>query len=369
MRQSFLIVGGVATAVMLLISMRLNFLFGYSLGQTPEKAWVFGFVSVVSDAWKSLGPIFILALVRTRRWPSVAGAASIWIACLVYSVTSALGVAVEDRSTRTGSRESLVMTYAETQAELERLEKRRKGLRQHRPAAELDAAIKAALARPVESTQHLRGTVGDLSSNCQRAGSRTLEACAEVSNLREELAVANEERDLDRRLSDLMGQARQLREQGAMRAADPQAELLARLSRGWLSPHDIGPGLSLLLAVTIELVSAFGPTVLSTYAEATENGAHCEPAKSPLGLVIDYLADRIEPAASTETLSENALYLDYQAWCCTTNHSAMLASAFVAELDQLRRENGLAKIRKRKDRYSGIRLVDPGGGDHETMPA
>ena len=213
----FLIVGGVATAVMLLISMRLNFLFGYSLGQTPEKAWVFGFVSVVSDAWKSLGPIFILALVRTRRWPSVAGAASIWIACLVYSVTSALGVAVEDRSTRTGSRESLVMTYAETQAELERLEKRRKGLRQHRPAAELDAAIKAALARPVESTQHLRGTVGDLSNNCQRAGSRTLEACAEVSHLREELAVANEERDLDRRLSELMGQARQLRERGAMR--------------------------------------------------------------------------------------------------------------------------------------------------------
>ena len=106
MRQLFLIVGGVATAAMLLISMRLNFLFGYSLGQTPEKAWVFGFVSVVSDAWKGLGPIFILALIRTQRWPSVASAASIWIVCFIYSVTSALGVAVEDRSTRTGSRES-----------------------------------------------------------------------------------------------------------------------------------------------------------------------------------------------------------------------------------------------------------------------
>ena len=66
------------------------------------------------------------------------------------------------------------------------------------------------------------------------------------------------------------GVYRGLRERGAMKPADPQAELLARLSRGWLSPHDIGPGLSLLLAVTIELVSAFGPTVLSNYAEATE---------------------------------------------------------------------------------------------------
>ena len=36
MRSLFLIVGGVATAAMLLISMRLNFLFGYSLGQTYD---------------------------------------------------------------------------------------------------------------------------------------------------------------------------------------------------------------------------------------------------------------------------------------------------------------------------------------------
>jgi hypothetical protein len=40
-----------------------------------------------------------------------------------------------------------------------------------------------------------------------------------------------------------------------MKPADPQAELLI-LSRGWLSPHDFGPGLSLLLAVTIEPTSA-----------------------------------------------------------------------------------------------------------------
>ena len=248
------------------------------------------------------------------------------------------------------------MTYAETQAELERLEKRHKGLREHRPAAELDAAIKAVLARPVESYQHLRGTVGDLSNNCQRAGSRMLEACAEVSHLREELAVANEERDLDRRLSELTGQARQLRERGAMKPADPQAELLARLSRGWLSPHDVGPGLSLLLAVTIELVSAFGPTVLSAYAEATDSRGREQPDKA-LGLVIDYLAERIEPAANTETLSESALYADYQAWCRTSERMALPVPEFVTGLDQLRADNGLAKIRKRKDRYCGIRLV------------
>ena len=128
MRWLFLIVGGAATVAMLCISMRLNFLFGYSLGQTSEKAWVFGWVSVISDAWKALGPIFILALYRDRRRWSTAGASAIWIACFLYSVSSALGVAIEDRSSRTGSREAIVTNYVETTAELERLEKRRAAL-------------------------------------------------------------------------------------------------------------------------------------------------------------------------------------------------------------------------------------------------
>ncbi len=300
MRWVFLVIGGVATAVMLLISMRLNFLFGYSLGQTPEKAWAFGFVSVVSDAWKGLGPIYIFSLIHMKRWPQVAAAASIWVVCLIYSVTSAVGVAVEDRTTRSGSRETLVMNYEETSAELERLEKKRKGLREHRSAAEVEAAINAVLSRPVESYQRIRGTVGDLSSNCQRVDARTAEACAEASKLREELAAANEERDLERRLSELRSQVRELRERGAVRTADPQAELLARISGGRLSPHDIGPGLSLLLAITIELVSAFGPAVLSTYAEATERN-DCERHSQQPGSVMDYLAERIEPAAGSET--------------------------------------------------------------------
>jgi hypothetical protein len=234
MRWLFLTIGGLATAAMLLISMRLNFLFGSSLGQTPERARVFGCVSVISDAWK------------------------------------------------------------------------------------LEAAITALLLRPVESNQRIRGTVAEVSANCQRADARTTEACGEISQLRKDLAAANEEHDLDRRLSELTSQARQLRERGAMKAADPQAELLSRLSGGPLSPHDVGPALSLLLARTIELVSAFGPTVLSNYAEATER-SNGERRDKP--------ADRV-------------------------------AAAFVAEVDRLRVANDLGDvIRKRKDRYCGIRLV------------
>ena len=103
------------------------------------------------------------------------------------------------------------------------------------------------------------------------------------------------------------------------------------------------------------IVSAFGPTVLSNYADATK-GNDREGGKR-IELVIDYLSDRIEPARNTETLSESALYADYQAWCRTSERMALPVPEFVTGLDQLRADNGLGKIRKRKDRYCGIRLV------------
>ena len=95
--------------------------------------------------------------------------------------------------------------------------------------------------------------------------------CAEVAQLQEELAAAKDENDLDREIEKLKGQARDLRERGAIKSSDPQAKLLAGVTGGWLSPRDVGRPLALLLAITIEFVSAFGPTVLASYAEATES--------------------------------------------------------------------------------------------------
>jgi len=86
MRWLFLFCGAVATAAMIGISMRLNFLFGAALGQTAEKALVFGGVSVIADAWKGLGPIFIWTLLRDRRIPSAAIASLVWFACFLFSV-------------------------------------------------------------------------------------------------------------------------------------------------------------------------------------------------------------------------------------------------------------------------------------------
>ena len=369
MRWFFLCAGGVTTAAMLGISMRINFFFGYSLGQTPERAEVFGWVSVISDCWKALGPIFIVALFREKRRWTTAAASAIWGACLLYSVTSAVGAAIEDRSSRTGNREAIVMNYDEFTADAKRLEERRNGLRAHRPAPIVEAAINALLLRPVESYRRTPTTVGEASASCQRPDQRTTDACAEVAQLREELAAAKEEHDLDREIANLKTKVRELRERGAIKASDPQADLLAGITGGWLSPRDVGRALALLLAITIESVSAFGPIVLSSYAEATERRHAArpdeastessieEPRREP-GLVIDFLAERIEPAANTETLSQSALYADYATWCRAHERTALSAAEFVGEVDKARAENDLGNvIRKRKGGYSGIRLA------------
>ncbi|MGA7323542.1 MAG: hypothetical protein WBX25_03420 [Rhodomicrobium sp.] len=354
MRWIFLVIGGIATAAMLLISMRLNFLFGFSLGQSAERAWVFGCVSVISDAWKGLGPVLILTLMGRRRWPSAFGGALIWIVCFIYSMSSALGVAIEDRTARTGGREALQLNYADAENEIAHLEAKRKGLRAHRSSNEIQAVIDARFARPITSGERIRGTVSTASANCRRIDARTVEACAEIAKLREELAAAGEEREIGKRLGELRAQVQQLREHGASVSTDPQAELLARLFHGALSKAEIGPGLSVLLAIMIELVSAFGPAVLATYAEASRpQGQRKEKA---LGLVVDYLAERAVPGAETDGLLAAELVTDYEGWCRRHDRFALPLAEFVSAFDRLRVQNGLRKIRKRKDKYFGIRL-------------
>ncbi len=222
--------------------------------------------------------------------------------------------------------------------------------------------------RPAKSYRHIPSTVGEASANCQHADQKITDACAEVAQLREELAAAKEENDLDREIGKLKGQMRDLRERGAIKSSDPQAELLADITAGWLSPRDVSRALALLLAMTIEFVSAFGPIVLSSYLEVTEicdatsrddtstETSFKRPVEKP-GLVIDYLAERIEPAGNADALSEGALYSDYAAWCDASGREQLPAAGFVTEFDQLRKENGLGKIRKRKGAYCGIRLA------------
>ena len=165
-------------------------------------------MSVISDLWKALDPIFFVGLFLAKQQWVATAASAIWAACLLYSVTSAVGAAIEDRSSRASNRETIVMNYDELTADVKRLEEKRNGLRAHRPAPIVEVAINALFMRPVESHRHTPSIVGELSANCRHADQRTTDVCAEVAQLQEELAAAKDENDLDREIEKLKGQAR-----------------------------------------------------------------------------------------------------------------------------------------------------------------
>ena len=73
---------------------------------------------------------------REAQW-AVAATSAIWVARAFYiRSVRPWCIAIEDRSSRRGNRETIVMNYDEIVAEAKRLEERRKGLRTHRSAGD-----------------------------------------------------------------------------------------------------------------------------------------------------------------------------------------------------------------------------------------
>ena len=349
-----------ATAVMFAVSMRGNYLFGYSLGQTDEKRQLFAWANVGADVWKAFGLIAVSMLWRARHRRAAAAASIAWLMCLLFGINSALGIYVQDRAALTGSREATHSTYTEAQKELAGLEEKLRGRTQQRSPAEIDAAINALLGRAVVAGDRVRGSVAAVSHNCSRIDTRTNDACREIAALRQERAAAIETGKLEESASSLRGQIIALRDRGDSIAADPVGEFYAWITRGFVSVRDVGFGFPLFFALLIEVVSAFGPVTIAAYAEASRPGAthtdgvprlamagfdgvrramagYVEPDD---GHVVLWIAERATPVVGNAAIGMDELHADYE-----------------AEFDRLRDLPDLAgKIRKFGDRYYGVGL-------------
>ena len=379
-RWLVIIVLGAATAGMVAVSLRANYLFGYGFGQTVEKAQVFGWANVAADIWKVSGLVLVTSLWRANRKRFALILMPIWFLCLLWGLAGAVGVYAQDRSALVGGRQAKAASYTEAEAELNAIDAKLKSLKVERTVAQVDAAIAAVLARPVMSGERVRGTVGKLSDNCTRPDRATAAACLEVARLRETRAAAQEAAHLETRRDELRVRIAKLRETGGSLAADPVAELLAWLSRGQLNVRDIGFGFPLVFALLIEVVSAFGPAALVAYADATRQGKEergsmpgramagsgmLRPAGAGVGQhgrVVTWMAERTEPTVTTSAIGLEDLHADYEVWCLGRNLAAASVEAFEEEFDRVRGVPELkGKIRKFSQRYYGIRLINKTG--------
>ena len=374
-RWSVILLLSAATAGMAAVSMRANYLFGYGFGQTPEKATVFGWANVAADVWKIAGLILITSLWRAGRRRYALILLPIWVTCLAWGIAGAVGVYAQDRTALVGGRELTATTYRDAQRELATVDQKLAALNVERTVAQIDAAIAALFARPVIVGDRMRGTVGRLSANCTKDDRTTVEVCAEIARLREERTAAQYVAHLEEVRATLRLKIEKLGESGGALPPDPVAELFAWLSGGQLSVRDIGFGFPLVFAFLIEFVSAFGPAGIAAYAEATRRAyagqspslpamarsgeLRLAPARtSANGRVVEWIANRTEPALDDAGITLETLFADYEVWCFTTDERALSRDAFAEELDQLRAVPELAgKIRKTGNRYYGIRLL------------
>jgi len=370
MRWIVLLALSAATALMYVISLRGNYLYGYGLGQTPEKRELFAWANVAADIWKGFGLVAVVLLWRAHKRMALLASVA-WLVCLATGVNSAIGVYVQDRAALTGAREAQHTSYGTAQKALAEAEERIRTLARHRSVPQVEAAIAALFARPVMINERVRGTVGSISGNCTRHEARTAEICADVATLRQELAAAHDASALEADAKKLRARVDELREGGGSLPPDPVGEFWAWATRGLVSVRDVGFGFPLAFALLIEIVSAFGPAVIVSVAAATRE----EPSVSQhaaarfsmhvpaatvmeMGRVVKWLADRTEPTSVPAGISMHDLYTDYASWCSSHGMQAIVLQVFADEFDHVRRMPELAdKIRKFGDRYYGLRLV------------
>jgi len=380
-RWSVLVALGLATAIMFAVSVRGNYLYGYGLGETPDKGQVFGWASVAADLWKAFGLIAVSILWRARHRKAAAFASIAWLMCLLFGLNSALSLYVQDRTTATSTREALSTSLHDAVTELTDVEVRLNALGHHRSRGEVEAEIEAMLASAVKDGARVRGTLAVVSRNCSKVDGSTTDPCARVGHLRQELAIALEASRLEQQAAMKRAEIARLRDAGGTLPADPVGEFYAWISGGVISVRDVGFGFPLFFALLIEVVTAFGPLTIVAVAEATRQAGrattetdaelrlaaagHAEPrlAIADLGEtkpdtdVLTWIAERAAPTSGSRAIGLESLHDDFLDWCRRDEREMLSIEQFERAFDRARELPDLAgKIRKFGRRYYGVAL-------------
>ncbi len=368
MWRLWLVMGSAVWLATISASAAVNYLAGFELGRTAAEAYVFAVLGVCADAWKAIGPIFIVTLLRGRKLMSAGLAGAVWLLCFAVAVSAALGLAAQNRSARSGGQETLRLSYEDAQKALAEFESKRAAIGVVGSRADYEGTISVLLAQAI-----IGGTVASLSRNCEKDHPRARAACAEIAGQRRELARVVGAETLDDRIASARRDVARLRERGGTRDLDPQAQLISRLSFGRIAAPDVGMMLTLLLVAMVELISAFAPVVLHEYVgtvrgrtrkvaarrvrprQAVPGPGRTEPLKR-VGDLYEYLAERVVPEEEG-SLSAGILFTDYHAWCTERGCAALQLGRFTEALDEIARRDLKGRIRRKGSVYWGLRLA------------
>lgn len=362
-------VGTLLSLGLIVTSAILNFRMGYRGADTEFDGLVYGIAVGMGDGLKALAPFVAAWGFRHRDYLATFAAVLVFTVFTTYSFTAALGFAAEHRSNKSAAALDKMEKHGDLRKEYGRNETRLDELGPQRTPQEVGQAITAALNKPVG-----KWTVAGVSANCTLNRISTRASCADIANLQQELARANEAKDLTDKQSALRKGLNAVAG-GTAQSDDPQEDALQRVAKAATFDVDkksIGSFLAFLLALFIEFGSGMGLYIATTpwRSLAKANVLVEEDKRSPprwrgnrpaitlkahrLGAVDAYALDRLEPAEGCE-VAEADLYADYVVWCRWRGEAAFDRAEFVRAFAGLARAAGMAK--GAGQRYRRVKLI------------
>ncbi len=279
MRHILGLLGLVAASALVVVSAAMNWRFGFSLGNTEFDGHVYGMASVAADCLKAIVPFLIIYALKTKKWAQALAGIALGIICTGYSLTSSLGFAALNRADNTGARLIQVTNYKDTRVELKRLQDKLAWMPKHRPASAVKAELQRAKALQVKMRGKRRQTVEQATKGCSLTNWVSRKYCANIFDLKKELAISQEAAKIDARLVQLRGKMSDAGSVAAAGKTDPQADFLASLFG--LKLEAIQTGLILLVSLLVEAGSALGLFVVFSMWRMDESQM-ARPAKADL---------------------------------------------------------------------------------------
>ena len=193
MNRSWTVVGYFGAAVLSAVSLIANLRYGLSLARHPLDQATYAGASVAIDLLKALLPLVALRLWGSRHRLVAIASAILWLGCLSWSLSNAIGFSLATRAEVNAERGTEKVAHAGWVTTVDRAERQLSALGNARPVAVVKADLAAA---------NVPASVWARTKECTAITlPESYAACAAVVSLRRELAVAEVAERLEQSLA------------------------------------------------------------------------------------------------------------------------------------------------------------------------
>lgn len=328
----------IASSLLMLVSVAMNWRFGLTLGRTELDSQIYGLASIGADCLKAFSPFLIAWGWRNKHYIGSFFATIILFVTMSYSITSSVGFASLNRAEIVGERQSNHERHKALKDEKATLLKTSQNLGATMPVNEIKSRLRAL-------EQNKRWSSSQKCTNSTVRASR--EFCNKYFLLEGDLGRAKEKQKIDLRLSELNKELKA--SPRVLNNADPQAKELSNLTGAKIEV--VKTSLIVLVAMLVELGSTFGFYISLNHGEVKKQKKNDRNINETVELVEihdssqkesieTYVFERVfQEQGAYITLPE--IYGDYASWCASHNLRESSYGAFQTAFATLSKDVGI----------------------------